>query len=208
MDADTYPSVPSFAAACFPAGVLDDPPSWLACAGHSLGAAVLIVERHRGNIARIRAAMSACFPFGGEKNEELAIIGWRRLGNSARLCSRAPVRSRPSLGIRTGSRRPHRGHPRQRPLPAGVMLPPNVRAGDSLEGALAGADVVLSVMPSHVVRPLYTRIAPLLESPSCLVSATKGLEEGTLLRSSQIIAEVTRNRFPIAVLSGPPLPAM
>jgi len=85
----------------------------------------------------------------------------------------------------------------------GVMLPPNVRAGDSLEGALAGADVVLSVMPSHVVRPLYTRIAPLLESPSCLVSATKGLEEGTLLRSSQIIAEVTRNRFPIAVLSGP-----
>jgi glycerol-3-phosphate dehydrogenase (NAD(P)+) len=43
----------------------------------------------------------------------------------------------------------------------------------------------------------------LLESPTCLVSATKGLEEGTLLRSSQIIAELTGNRFPIAVLSGP-----
>jgi glycerol-3-phosphate dehydrogenase (NAD(P)+) len=85
----------------------------------------------------------------------------------------------------------------------GVMLPPNVHASHSLEFALAGAEMVISVTPSHVVRSVYTAIAPWLEASTCLVSATKGLEQGTHLRMSQIIREETGNRFPVVVLSGP-----
>ena len=85
----------------------------------------------------------------------------------------------------------------------GIPLPPNVRAGHSLETALSGADVVLSVMPSHAVRDVYTRMLPWLMPSMRIVSASKGLEAGTLLRISQIIRSLTGPDYRIAVLSGP-----
>jgi glycerol-3-phosphate dehydrogenase (NAD(P)+) len=85
----------------------------------------------------------------------------------------------------------------------GISLPPNVRAGHSLETALDQADVVLSVMPSHAVRDVYTRMLPWLKPSMRLVSASKGLESGTLLRISRIIREITGPDYRIAVLSGP-----
>jgi glycerol-3-phosphate dehydrogenase (NAD(P)+) len=87
-------------------------------------------------------------------------------------------------------------------LPA-IPLPANVQAGHSLEIALAGADVVLSVMPSHAVRDVYTRMLPWLTPSMRIVSATKGLESGTLLRISQVIRSLTTPNYRIAVLSGP-----
>jgi glycerol-3-phosphate dehydrogenase (NAD(P)+) len=85
----------------------------------------------------------------------------------------------------------------------GIPIPPNVHAGHSLETALAGADVVLSVMPSHAVRDVYTRMLPWLTPSMRIVSASKGLESGTLLRISQIIRSLTGPDYRIAVLSGP-----
>jgi glycerol-3-phosphate dehydrogenase (NAD(P)+) len=85
----------------------------------------------------------------------------------------------------------------------GISIPPNVRAGHSLEIALAGADVVLSVMPSHAVRDVYTRMLPWLSPSMRIVSASKGLESGTLLRISEIIRSLTGPDYRIAVLSGP-----
>lgn len=85
----------------------------------------------------------------------------------------------------------------------GIVLPPNVRAGHSLEKALAGAEIVLSVMPSHAVRDVYSRMFPWLEPSMRIVSASKGLESGTLLRISQIIRSITGPDYRIAVLSGP-----
>ncbi len=78
-------------------------------------------------------------------------------------------------------------------------------ATSNLEEALAPAEIVLSVMPSHVCRALYERMAPLLRSDMVLVSATKGLEEGTLMRMSEVIRAVLSPRFEprVAVLSGP-----
>ncbi len=55
----------------------------------------------------------------------------------------------------------------------GISLPHNVRAGHSLEAALAEAEVVLSVMPSHAVRDVYTRMLPSLKPSMRIVSATK-----------------------------------
>jgi glycerol-3-phosphate dehydrogenase (NAD(P)+) len=84
-----------------------------------------------------------------------------------------------------------------------ISLPANVRADNSLDAALSGADVVLSVMPSHAVRDVYVRMLPSLKPTMRIVSATKGLESGTLLRISQIIRSITGPDYRIAVLSGP-----
>jgi glycerol-3-phosphate dehydrogenase (NAD(P)+) len=85
----------------------------------------------------------------------------------------------------------------------GITLPANVRAGHSIEAALADAEVVLSVMPSHAVRDVYTRMLPWLKPSMRIVSATKGLESGTLLRISQIVRSITGPGYRIAILSGP-----
>ncbi len=58
-------------------------------------------------------------------------------------------------------------------------------------------------MPSHVVRELYEQMTPWLSPTMRLVSATKGLESGSLLRMSEVIGAVVGDSFRIAVLSGP-----
>jgi len=84
----------------------------------------------------------------------------------------------------------------------GFRLPANVRIATGLDAALEGASIVLGVMPSHHARALYTRMLPYLEGSTIFVSATKGIENGTLLRMSEVIAEVTKAPK-IAILSGP-----
>lgn len=85
---------------------------------------------------------------------------------------------------------------------AGFQLPLNVDAVTDLEVAVGGADTILGVMPSHHARGLYTRMLPHIDSSMTFVSATKGIEIGTLLRMSEVIAEITHTPK-IAILSGP-----
>lgn len=87
----------------------------------------------------------------------------------------------------------------------GFELPANVEVVNELGEALDGARTVLSVMPSHLVRQMYEQMLPLLEPSMVFVSATKGLENGTLLRMSEIIREIVSRRFEpaVAVISGP-----
>jgi len=85
----------------------------------------------------------------------------------------------------------------------GFQLPANVQiVSGNLGNALGGADIVLGVMPSHHARGLYTAMLPHLTPSMILVSATKGLEQGSLLRISEVIEQVVRTPR-IAVLSGP-----
>jgi glycerol-3-phosphate dehydrogenase (NAD(P)+) len=87
----------------------------------------------------------------------------------------------------------------------GCPLPSNVAPTSSLATALHGAGIVLSVMPSHHVRGIYGEMLPLLQESMLFVSATKGLENETLLRASEVIREVLQPRFGarVAVISGP-----
>src|ERR1035438_3368568 len=87
----------------------------------------------------------------------------------------------------------------------GFQLADQVEVVSDLPNALEGADVVLSVMPSHLVRRLYQEMLPCLDERMLFVSATKGLENGSLLRTSEVIREVlaTRMRPQVAVISGP-----
>lgn len=84
-------------------------------------------------------------------------------------------------------------------------LPENLSATTSLEEALDGARFVLVVVPSHAMREVVTLMRDALDPDACLVSATKGVENESLMRMSEVIADVTRARFEprTAVLSGP-----
>lgn len=87
----------------------------------------------------------------------------------------------------------------------GHRLPVNVETTNQLGRALESADIVLSVMPSHLARGMYQRMLEFLQDSMLFVSATKGLENGTLLRVSEVIHDVLKARFGprIAVISGP-----
>lgn len=87
----------------------------------------------------------------------------------------------------------------------GFRLPDNVNILSDLCGAVEGTEVVLSVTPSHVTRAVYGRMLPSLAPETLFVSATKGIESGSLLRMSEVIREVVGARFEprVGVLSGP-----
>lgn len=87
----------------------------------------------------------------------------------------------------------------------GVRFPDNVWVGSDLAEALRGAGVVLMVTPSTHIRELAFQMLPHTRHETIFVSATKGIEEGTFLRMSQVIGEVLSVRFAarVAVLSGP-----
>ncbi|GAC1416345.1 MAG: NAD(P)H-dependent glycerol-3-phosphate dehydrogenase [Acidobacteriaceae bacterium] len=87
------------------------------------------------------------------------------------------------------------------PYLPGFTLPLGVSVTSDLPAAIFEADFVLCVTPSEHLRTTLADIAPLLERGQILVSATKGLEEGSLLRMSQVIASITS--LPCGVLSGP-----
>lgn len=87
----------------------------------------------------------------------------------------------------------------------GLLVPESVAVTSMLCEALENAEIVLSVTPSHVTRAIYGQMLPFLRPEMLFVSATKGLENGTLLRITEVIAQVAGERFAprVAALSGP-----
>ncbi|MCC7518074.1 MAG: NAD(P)-dependent glycerol-3-phosphate dehydrogenase [Verrucomicrobiae bacterium] len=81
-------------------------------------------------------------------------------------------------------------------------VPARPEEAQTLEEALDGVEMVLFAVPSHVMREVCGRARPSLPPDALLVSATKGIEEDTDLRMSEVIAETT-GRKEIAVVSGP-----
>jgi glycerol-3-phosphate dehydrogenase (NAD(P)+) len=84
----------------------------------------------------------------------------------------------------------------------GFLLPPNIEIISDLP-KIAGSEIVLGVMPSRFARRIYCEAAPYFHPQMTFVSATKGLEQGSLSRMSQVIAETLPFPGKIAVLSGP-----
>ena len=87
----------------------------------------------------------------------------------------------------------------------GIRIPEAVQVSNSLEQTLADAEVVIVAAPSHVFRSVLTQMAPFADSRMQLVSAAKGIENQTLMRMSEVVADVLTPRFQprIAVISGP-----
>jgi glycerol-3-phosphate dehydrogenase (NAD(P)+) len=72
----------------------------------------------------------------------------------------------------------------------GLPLDPRLRATASLEEALRGADVVVSVSPSHVVRAVMGGAAAALEPDALVVSASKGIENDSLMTMDEVLTDV------------------
>jgi glycerol-3-phosphate dehydrogenase (NAD(P)+) len=85
------------------------------------------------------------------------------------------------------------------------QIPDSVTAVNNLAAALDGAQTVVSVMPSQHCRSLFERMRPYIPPETQIVSATKGLEEGSLLRMTEVIAQVLGRKPEDAMgaLSGP-----
>jgi glycerol-3-phosphate dehydrogenase (NAD(P)+) len=84
-----------------------------------------------------------------------------------------------------------------------VHLPAAVRPTGDLRGALDNTRFVVVAVPSHGVREIARHLAPVLPADTVVVSATKGIEEGSLDRMSQVLEQELGGRIKVAVLSGP-----
>jgi glycerol-3-phosphate dehydrogenase (NAD(P)+) len=96
-------------------------------------------------------------------------------------------------------------HTRHNPiyLPS-IELGQNVRATSSLAEAVAFSDVLFMIVPSHHYRGVLTQMRPHLRREVAVVSATKGIENDTLQRMSEVTAlELGGSLRSFAVLSGP-----
>lgn len=83
-------------------------------------------------------------------------------------------------------------------------LPGTLRATTDIAAAVASANVVAMAVPSQSMSSVMHEVAPNLSSSAVLISLSKGLERGSLLRMSEVIgANAPSNR--VAVLSGPNL---
>ena len=72
--------------------------------------------------------------------------------------------------------------------------------------AVAHADIIFSVIPSEFLRPTMARLRGHMHLGQILVSATKGVENGTFLRMTQVIASSVAEMnltLPIGAFSGP-----
>lgn len=87
----------------------------------------------------------------------------------------------------------------------GYKLPDNINPTISLREAIESSDIILSVVPSHVVREVFTSIKEFMPDVP-VISATKGITTDTLQTVSQVLEDVLSSttihkRF--AVVSGP-----
>jgi len=88
-----------------------------------------------------------------------------------------------------------------------TKVPRTIHATVDLSKAVKGADHILLVVASHFYRSMLSRLKPLLTAEQVIISATKGLEESSLKRMSEVAADELGagilSRF--VVLSGPNL---
>jgi glycerol-3-phosphate dehydrogenase (NAD(P)+) len=85
----------------------------------------------------------------------------------------------------------------------GITLPASLSPTSDLATALGGAQFVVFAVPSHGLRDVAHKAAVHLAPACAIVSATKGLEEGSLLRMSQVLRAELPAAGDIVVLSGP-----
>lgn len=86
-----------------------------------------------------------------------------------------------------------------------VILNEEIDATTDLAKALLGANAVLFVLPTKVIRLVAKQVAPLLEGNPVIIHASKGLEQESYLRISEILKqELSEEKYEdIVVLSGP-----
>ena len=88
----------------------------------------------------------------------------------------------------------------------GLFIPDCVGVTTNLQQAVDDAEILILAVPSEHLRSICCAMAPLLTSEQLIVNATKGIEDGTYLRMTQVMGEVLGEydlALPCGVLSGP-----
>lgn len=112
-----------------------------------------------------------------------------RNGHDTTLWCRTPERAEEMAATRVNSRLP------QAALPEGLKFSAD-------PACVSGCDMVVIACPSFPIRTVCRTVAPCLDKDTAMVSVTKGIEEGTLLRMSQVVAQETGHETVVA-LTGP-----
>lgn len=84
----------------------------------------------------------------------------------------------------------------------GITIPEEIKVTNHIKDALNGADMVILVVPSIFVRENMEKMLPYLKEGQIIVLASKGLEEDTLKRLSEVVEEVAP-KCKVGVLLGP-----
>jgi glycerol-3-phosphate dehydrogenase (NAD(P)+) len=87
---------------------------------------------------------------------------------------------------------------------ADYALPPSLHGTADLEEAVRGAEVVVMGVPSHGFREVMAEAAPFVGAGVPIISLTKGVEQGSLKRMTEVIGELLPDA-PAGVLTGPNL---
>ncbi len=83
----------------------------------------------------------------------------------------------------------------------GVEIPASIQWTSDHEAAVKDAGLVVLVVPSRFFKPVVEAFKPFIPADALIVSATKGLDEQTHERMSELAEEILDHQ--VAVLSGP-----
>jgi len=82
-----------------------------------------------------------------------------------------------------------------------IRLPENIMVSHRVDEVVNKARYVLNVVPAQYTRAVFKEISPYLSNGSAIISASKGIERGTLMTISSVLKELTGHE--VAALSGP-----
>ncbi len=138
--------------------------------------------------------------------ERIAVIGAGSWGTTAARL--AAANTEVSLWARRSelAKEINTTHRNARYLP-GCPLPETLTATDDLEAAVEGAHLVAIAVPSHGFREVFSQIADRISPHTPVISLTKGIEQSTLARMSEVVMQTAPGRNPerVGVLTGPNL---
>lgn len=115
-----------------------------------------------------------------------------RRGRIVTLCARRPAQVRAITAARENAAY----------LP-GIALPDNLRISASWRGAVSASGVVVMAVPSRYARESIAPVASAIRRGTTVVSVTKGIEDGTLMTMTAMLAEIVPDGTRLAALSGP-----
>jgi glycerol-3-phosphate dehydrogenase (NAD(P)+) len=89
----------------------------------------------------------------------------------------------------------------------GFELPRELTSTTDIEAAVTGADAIVMSVPSHGFRAVLEQAAASIEPETPIVSLSKGIEQSSLMRMTEVVSDVLRNHnhSRIGVLTGPNL---
>ncbi len=130
---------------------------------------------------------------------KIAVIGSGAWGTALAICL-CKNGHEVTLWVRDEQKAKAMTNSRTNPRLAGVELPEQLEI-TAAPTCVAETDLVVMASPSFALREVSRKIAPYLRENTVMVSVTKGIEQGTLLRMSQIVEQETGH--PVVALTGP-----